>query len=48
MFKMDEAEKITTHIVTDYLAHIYPKKDTIIVEAIENHINCKSTGKRLW
>ena len=47
MFKMDTEEKITTHIGTYYLARIDPKKDTITVEPLENHINCKTTGKIL-
>ena len=47
MFKMDAAEKMTTYIVTDYLAHIDPRKDTIAVEPLENHINCETTGKIL-
>ena len=29
MFKMDAAEKITTHIGIDYLSHIDPQKDKI-------------------
>ena len=39
MFKMDSTEKIKTHTGTDYLATIDPKKYTITVEPIENHIN---------
>ena len=31
------------NIGTDYLAHIDPKKDTIIVEPLENQILCKTT-----
>ena len=47
MFKTDAAEKITTHKGIDYLAHKDPKKHTITLEPIENHINCKTTGKIL-
>ena len=47
MFKMGVTEKVTTHIGTDYLAHIDPRKDTITVEPLANHINCEITGKIL-
>ena len=47
MFKIDEAEKITTHIGTLYLSRIDPQKYTITVEPIANHINFKTTGKIL-
>ena len=47
MFKTDAGEKITTHKIIDYLAHKDPKKDTITVEPIANHINCETTGKIL-
>ena len=41
---MDVEEKRKTHIATDYFARIYPKKETITVEPMENHINCKTIG----
>ena len=41
------SRKNTTHKGTDYLSHIHPKKDTIAVELISNHINCETTGKFL-
>ena len=44
---MDAAETISTHIGTDYLDHTEPKTDTITVEPLANHINCKITGKIL-
>ena len=44
---MDVEEKMTTHIGTDYLSHIYPIKYTITVEPLENLINCRTTGKIL-
>ena len=47
MFKIDAEGKITTRIGTDYLSRIYPKKDTIAVEPLANHINCKTTRKIL-
>ena len=47
IFKMEAIEKIKTHIGTDYLARIDPKKDTIAVEPIAKHINCETTGKIL-
>ena len=47
MFKIDMAEKLTTHIVTDYLSHIDPKKVTITMEPLVNYINCNDTGKIL-
>ena len=43
MFKMYAAEKMAPHIGTYYLAHIDSKKDTITVEPLANHINCKTT-----
>ena len=45
MFKMDAAEKMTTHKGTYYLTNIDPRKDTITVEQLSNHINFKTTGK---
>ena len=45
IFNMDAAEKVTTHIGIDYLDHIDPIKDTITVETLANHINCKTTEK---
>ena len=47
MFKRDAAEKITTHIGTDYLDHIDLGKDKITVEPLANHIDCKNIGKIL-
>ena len=47
MLEMDVAEKMKTHIGTDYFVRIYPQKETITVEPIENHIDCKTTGKIL-
>ena len=47
MFKMDAAEKITTHLDTDYLAFIEPKKDTIAVKPVANHVNFNTHGKIL-
>ena len=44
VFKIDRVEKITTHICTDYLVFTDPKKDTITVEPLANHINCKTAG----
>ena len=38
-FKMDAEEKMTTHMGTDYLAYIDPRKDTITVKPLENHSN---------
>ena len=43
MFKIDAAEKITTHIGTDYLARTDPQKYTTKVELLSNHINCETT-----
>ena len=37
----------TTHIDSDYIAKIDPKKDTITVEPVARHITCKTTGKIL-
>ena len=37
----------TTHIDSDYIAKIDPKKDTITVEPVAHHINCETTGKIL-
>ena len=45
MFKMDVARKTTTNMGTYYIANIELRKDTIKVEPITNHINCKNTGK---
>ena len=45
MLKTNTAEKITTHKITNCLAHIDPKKYTITVKPIAHHINCKTTGK---
>ena len=47
MFKIDEAEKITTHIGAYYLACIDLKKYTITVEPLANQTNCETTGKIL-
>ena len=47
MFKTDVIENIITHKGTEYLDEIEPKTDTITVEPISNHINCKTTGKIL-
>ena len=38
MFKMDTTEKIKTHIGTDYFSRIDPKKETIKVKPMVNHI----------
>ena len=45
MYKMDAAETIKTHIGKYYLAIIDPKKYTITVEPIANHINCETNGR---
>ena len=45
MFKIEAAEKVKTNIGTYYLAHIYPRKNTITVEPLATHINCKTTGR---
>ena len=47
MFKIDEAEKITTRIGAYYLACIDLKKYTITVEPLANQTNCETTGKIL-
>ena len=47
MFKIDTTDTLKTHIGTDYIAHTEPKKDTIIVEPLANHINYETTGKIL-
>ena len=47
IFKIHAEEKISTHIGTYDLAHIDPKKYTITVEPLANHINCENTGNKL-
>ena len=39
MFKMNAAEKMTTHVGTYYLSHIDTRKYIITVEPMANHIN---------
>ena len=41
---MDMADTATTHIGSDYIANIDPKKYTIKVEPLAHHINCETTG----
>ena len=43
MFKKDMTDTSTTHIGSYYIARKYAKKDTIIVEPLENQILCKTT-----
>ena len=40
-------DKSTTHIVSEYISKIDPKKDTISVEPVAHHITCEITGKIL-
>ena len=44
---MDAAEKMTRHRGIDYPDRVYPKKDTISAEPLENHINCETNEKIL-
>ena len=43
VFKMDAIDTFKTHIGTDYIARIDPKRDTITVEPLANNINCETT-----
>ena len=45
MFKIDTADILKTHIGTYYIARTYPKKYTITVEPLANHINCETNGE---
>ena len=45
MFKVDVAERVKTHMGKEYLARREPKKYTITVEPIVNHINNKTIRK---
>ena len=47
MFKIDATYKIKTHIGIDYFSLIDPKKETITVKPMDNHINCETTEKIL-
>ena len=47
IFQMDMTDTAKTYIGSYYIAHTYPKKDTITVEPLEHHINCETTGKIL-
>ena len=42
MFLMDATDTLKTHIGTDYIAGIDPKKDTITVEPLANNITCET------
>ena len=44
MFSLKATEENKKHIGTDYFACIDPKKETIIVEPMVNHIHCKTAG----
>ena len=45
MFKMYTEDTSKTHIGTYYISQTDPKKDTITVEPLENHINYETTEK---
>ena len=45
MFKTDMTDTSTTHIGSEYIAKIDPKRDTITVELVAHHITCETTGK---
>ena len=45
MFKKDVIDTSTTHIGSDYISKIEPKKDTITVEPVAHQITCETTGK---
>ena len=47
MFRKDIIDTSTTHIGSEYIAHTYPKKDTITVEPVGHHITCETTGEIL-
>ena len=44
-FKMDTTDTSKTNIGSDYISRTDPKKDTITVEPLANHIKCETTGK---
>ena len=47
MFEKDMIYTSTTHICSYYIAKTYPKKDTITVEPVANHITCETTREIL-
>ena len=44
MFKKNIIDTSTTHIGSDYIYIIEPKRDTITVEPVAHHITCETTG----
>ena len=47
MFKKDTTYTSTTHIGSDYITKIDPKKDTVTVELAAHHITCETNEKIL-
>ena len=44
---MDVTDTAKSHICSEYIARIDPKKDKITVEPLAHHIHCETTGKIL-
>ena len=47
MFKKYMTDTSKTHIVSYFISHLDPKKDSITVELVAHHIICETTGKIL-